>query len=94
MNGCTDRPLRSSSSCWCCRRRNCLAPSSEAATVARCSGTAPSAAWGALAERLLRVQCPRLRDKNGLAVSVPAYERLKTCAMPASPSTRPSTPYG
>jgi len=31
----------------------------------------------ALAERQLRVQRPRLRDKNGREVSVPAYERLR-----------------
>lgn len=31
----------------------------------------------ALAERQLRVQRPRLRDKNGREVNVPAYERLR-----------------
>ena len=31
----------------------------------------------ALAERQLRVQRPRLREKNGREVSVPAYERLR-----------------
>ena len=31
----------------------------------------------ALAERQLRVHRPRLRDKNGREVKVPAYERLR-----------------
>ena len=47
----------------------------------------------ALAERQLRVQRPRLRDKNGREVNVPAYERLRDDArvrdiMVAGVSTR------